>query len=71
MWQFRRDFDEYRGLKNPYDVAESTELAAKEWRKHYLVLGSAEKAMSAHRRGLSWVKRHGVDKAYVKKARGF
>ncbi|MGV0982602.1 MAG: hypothetical protein ACOYB0_09595, partial [Polynucleobacter sp.] len=70
MWQFRRDFDAYRGLVNPFDLEESTELAAKEWRAHYQELGTAELALTAHRRGLSWTKRHGVDREYLKRAKG-
>lgn len=71
MWQFRLIFNAGRGLKNPFDPIESTEVAAKEWREHYLELGSAELAMTAHKRGLAWTKRHGVDREYIKRARGF
>ena len=70
MWQYRKTYDAERGLVNPFDPVESTRLAAKEFRRHFAALGSIDLAITAHRRGFAWTKRHGIDREYIARTRG-
>lgn len=68
LWQMRRDFDSERRV-DPFDPVASTRWAAHNFRANLTMLGSVDKAVSAHRRGRAWVMRHGIDREYVRRVR--
>lgn len=70
LWQFRVFYNAERGLDNPFDPVESTEKAIANWNKNYRALGTIDRAITAHRRGLAWTRKHGIDREYVRKVRG-
>lgn len=70
MWQFRVFYNPERGLENPFDPVESTQKAIVNWNKNYALLGDIDRTITAHRRGLTWARRHGVDREYVRRVKG-
>jgi len=70
MWQLRSFYNRERGIKNPFDPIESTRWAAKNFGKNMAYFGNVDKAISAHLRGRAWVKRHGIDREYLRRVRG-
>jgi hypothetical protein len=51
MWQYRRRFNAERGLKNPFDPVESTDLARKEFVARLAEFGRLDLAITGHKRG--------------------
>lgn len=70
LWQFRVYFNRERGLINPFDPMESTRAAVKLFQANFASLRKIDKAISAHRRGREWVRKHGIDRGYVARVRG-
>jgi hypothetical protein len=70
MWQFRVYFNRERGLINPFDPIESTQKAIELWYKNYAALGDIDRAITAHKHGLTWARRHGIDQKYVARVKG-
>jgi hypothetical protein len=70
LWQFRDCYDAGRGLVNPFDPVESTDLARKEFVERLAEFGTVELAITGHKRGAGWVRANGVDREYVAKVRG-
>jgi hypothetical protein len=69
LWQFRDFYDSGRGLVNPFDVVESTDLARKEFVERLAEFGTIELAITGHKRGAGWVRVNGADREYVAKVR--
>ena len=71
LWQYRDFYDAERGLKNPFDPVESTALARKEFLSHLESLGSLGLAVTAHRWGEAGARKHGIDREYFAKVKGY
>jgi hypothetical protein len=70
MWQFRSFYNAERGLRNPFDPVESTQKAVVLFTKNLAYFRNVDKAISAHKRGRDWVRKHGIDWEYIAKVKG-
>jgi len=70
MWQLRSFYNRERGIKNPFDPVESTRWAAMNFGKNMAYFCNVDKAISSHLRGRAWVKRHGIDREYLRRVKG-
>lgn len=69
MFQLRRDYDEARGVIDPFDPVEALGHARRILAADYLALGSWDAALTAYRHGRAGYLAHGVDAEYVSKVR--
>ena len=67
LFQLRRDFDEYRGVVDPFDPLEAMGHAQRILWADYRALGRWDKAITAYAHGRTWTRIHGVDREYVRR----
>jgi soluble lytic murein transglycosylase-like protein len=70
MFQLRRDFDEARGVIDPFDPVESVGHAVRILEDARARLGSWDLAVAAYRQGVRGVRRDGATRWYVARVRG-
>ena len=69
MFQLRSKYDRERGVKNALDPQESVSHAIRILYADRMYLKSWDRAITAYNRGRVWVKKHGIDRAYVARVR--
>lgn len=71
MFQLRSMFHAERvrqyGAFNPFDAADSAQIASRILLDNYRIFGDWPRAITAFHRGVGWTRRHGVDILYLKK----
>jgi hypothetical protein len=70
MWQFRSFYNVERGLVNPFDPVESTQKAVVLFTKNLAYFRNVDKAITSHKRGRDWTRKHGIDREYIAKVKG-
>jgi hypothetical protein len=70
FWQVRSFYNVERGIKNAFDPIETTRWAVGNFTKNLDYFRSVDKAISAHKRGRDWVRKHGIDREYIAKVKG-